>query len=256
MGDRGGLPLLLRLPQERQRAAEFQRWDQVREMAAGSPVVAVDQSTARRSTPAAAARPAGPGQRGPGPPLQPGRADRAGHAADRGVLHRLRLLAVSEETVLPWTTADSIDTIARIHVLDTDVVVTWTPLRVIGFLCAFSALYFTVTAVTDANYQEDSSTTSSRRSAALAVRTVYVVALVGSGSAPAQDGASQRPHQPAGDARSPCGHRSPRPSVRPRGLGLGAASKPTLVTHRVTSSPRPLPWAASRLCPPTRPAMP
>ena len=96
-----------------------------------------------------------------------------------------------------WTTADSIDTIARIHVLDTDVVVTWTLLRVIGFLCAFSALYFTVTAVTDANYREeffDDLLKEVRR--ALAVRTVYVVALVGAESGDGEDAASQRTHQP------------------------------------------------------------
>jgi len=190
-----GLFLLLRLPVERQQAGEFEQWEQVRQNLAGSPVADVDG--ARMVDPPRA------------PPL--GRRARLNVAlvllfsqAVQIVLVTLLigafftgfgLAAIHEDTILQWTTDERLHILADTTLFGHEVVFTWTLFRVIGFLCAFSALYFTVTTVTDANYREeffDDLLKEVRR--ALAVRTVYVVALVGP-DADDQEGASQRTHQ-------------------------------------------------------------
>ena len=65
------------------------------------------------------------------------------------------LLAVREDTILQWTTADELDPIATFGFLGDRVVLTWEHLAVAGFITAFSVLQFAVASVTDTAYREE-----------------------------------------------------------------------------------------------------
>ena len=92
------------------------------------------------------------------------------------------LFAVREETILAWTSLEELgprDVVARWSWSDTDLALTVVQLRVVGFLVAFSALQFSLAAVTDATYREEffEEVTGEVRHA-LAVRSIYLDQIV------------------------------------------------------------------------------
>ena len=92
------------------------------------------------------------------------------------------VFAVREETIVDWTSLEQLgnaDVLARANLFGTDLVLTVELLRVVGFLVAFSALQFSLAAVTDATYRQeffDEVTGEVRQ--ALAVRSIYLDQLV------------------------------------------------------------------------------
>lgn len=92
------------------------------------------------------------------------------------------VFAVREETIIAWTSLNELgasDALAELDVAGTRLVLTVQLLRVVGFLAAFSALQFSVAAVTDATYRQeffDEATDEVRQ--ALAVRSLYLERLV------------------------------------------------------------------------------
>ncbi len=92
------------------------------------------------------------------------------------------LFAVREDTIIEWTSLTALgsdDIVASLSVGGTELVLTVELLRVVGFLVAFSALQFSVAAVTDATYRQeffDEVTGEVRQ--ALAVRSIYLDQLV------------------------------------------------------------------------------
>lgn len=92
------------------------------------------------------------------------------------------VFAVREDTIITWTSLQEIptgDVLWRGSASSTDLVLTVQLIRVVGFLVAFSALQFSVAAVTDATYRReffDEVTAEVRR--ALAVRSIYLDQLV------------------------------------------------------------------------------
>ncbi len=88
------------------------------------------------------------------------------------------LFAVREDTIVAWTSLDELgpkDVVARWTWFETDLALTVVGLRVVGFLVAFSALQFSLAAVTDATYREEffEEVTGEVRHA-LAVRSIYL----------------------------------------------------------------------------------
>jgi signal transduction histidine kinase len=92
------------------------------------------------------------------------------------------LFTVRLETIAQWTT-DTPDVLARWNWFGHRVVITWELLRVSGFIAAFSALQFSVSAVTDDAYRREffADTISEIRDA-LAVRLLYLETLVDRGA--------------------------------------------------------------------------
>lgn len=92
------------------------------------------------------------------------------------------VFAVREDTIVVWTSLQAVpadDVLWRASVFDTDLILTTQLLKVVGFLVAFSALQFSVAAVTDATYRQeffDEVTGEVRR--ALAVRSIYLDRLI------------------------------------------------------------------------------
>ncbi|MDH3753390.1 MAG: hypothetical protein OEU32_05905 [Acidimicrobiia bacterium] len=149
--------LVMRLPGERDSLARFESWDEVCRIA--------DESNA----------PYGLDQH-PGLP-DPPRIDRLGRAERVNVVMLLivsqlvqmvlvatsigvfyvvfGLFTVRADTLLQWTTqpAGSFDPIATVGFLGDDVVLTWELLAVAGFVSAFSALQFAVSALIDQTYR-------------------------------------------------------------------------------------------------------
>ena len=148
--------LALRLPREIAGLARFDSWEACRASASATDAPVVDQLPNFPGTP-------------PEPDL-----DRV-EIANIGVLLTISqavqmlligacaglfyvlfgLLAVREDTILQWTTAERLDTVARFGFLGDDVVLTWEHLAVSGFIAAFSVLQFAVASVTDAAYREE-----------------------------------------------------------------------------------------------------
>jgi hypothetical protein len=95
------------------------------------------------------------------------------------------LLAITPDIIGSWTEAPIGEGLATFDLWGREVVLTGELLRVSGFLAAFSGLYFTVYAVTDATYREEffDEVVSDLREA-FAVRTVYLAAISSSASPP------------------------------------------------------------------------
>jgi hypothetical protein len=93
------------------------------------------------------------------------------------------LLAITPDIIGSWTEAPIGEGLATFDLWGREVVLTGELLRVSGFLAAFSGLYFTVYAVTDATYREEffDEVVSDLREA-FAVRTVYLAAISSSAS--------------------------------------------------------------------------
>ncbi len=92
------------------------------------------------------------------------------------------VFAVREDTIIAWTSLEALpagDVIGRWTFFGTDVVLTVELIRVVGFLVAFSALQFSVAAVTDSTYREEffDEVTSEVRQA-LAVRSIYLARFI------------------------------------------------------------------------------
>lgn len=64
------------------------------------------------------------------------------------------MLAVREETIMQWTTAERFDAIVTFSFLGDRLALTWEHLAVAGFVSAFSVLQFAVASVTDTAYRE------------------------------------------------------------------------------------------------------
>jgi hypothetical protein len=93
------------------------------------------------------------------------------------------LFTVREETIVQWTT-DTPDVIATLNWFGHRVVLTWELVRVAGFIAAFSALQFTVSAVTDTAYRKEFfEDTMGEIRESLAVRLVYLDRVNGGSSA-------------------------------------------------------------------------
>lgn len=65
------------------------------------------------------------------------------------------VLAVRDETIVQWTTADAVDPIVTVGLFGDQIVLTWEHLAVSGFVAAFSVLQFAVASVTDTAYREE-----------------------------------------------------------------------------------------------------
>jgi hypothetical protein len=168
--------LLLRLPAEVEGGREFDAWSDVTRLVRGTPVQAVEPPD------------------GPVPDAPLGRAARLNVGlvlvfsqsvqiisvgAIIGLFYVVfGLFAVREETIVQWTT-DPPDVITTVTWFGQRVVLTWELVRVAGFIAAFSALYFTVSALTDATYRREffEDIVGEIRQA-LAVRLLYVECLV------------------------------------------------------------------------------
>ncbi|MEL7209379.1 MAG: hypothetical protein AAGK32_14280, partial [Actinomycetota bacterium] len=85
---------------------------------------------------------------------------------------------VRAETIEQWTT-NAPDVIATWRWFGNEVVLTWELIRVAGFIAAFSALQFGVSALTDATYRREffEDTVGEIREA-LAVRLLYLQSVV------------------------------------------------------------------------------
>ena len=87
------------------------------------------------------------------------------------------LFAVRGDTLLQWTTitAESFDPIFTLDIFGSQVVMTWELLAVAGFVAAFSALQFAVSALTDQTYREEFFTgVEGEIREVLAVRALYL----------------------------------------------------------------------------------
>jgi hypothetical protein len=169
--------LLLRLPSEVEGVSEFASWPEVTRQVAGSPVEGVDPPE------------------GPVPEAPLGRDARVNvglvlvfsqsvQVLSVGLIIGLfyvvfGLFTVREETILQWTT-DPPDVITSVTWFGQRVVLTWELVRVSAFIAAFSALQFTVAALTDDTYRREffEDTVGEIREA-LAVRVLYLGCLVG-----------------------------------------------------------------------------
>lgn len=91
------------------------------------------------------------------------------------------LLAVREATILQWTELGELDdgeVVARWTWFGAEVVLTWTLLKVSGFLAAFAGLQFTVSALTDPLYRDEFlSEVLHEVREALAVRLLYLATV-------------------------------------------------------------------------------
>lgn len=172
----GTIFLLFRLPDEVAGVSEFSSWSEVQRQAAGAPVDDLTQ-------------PDGPVRVAP-----LGTAARVNVGLilvfSQGVRIVLvggiiglfyvvfGLFTVRIDTITQWTT-DAPDVIARWDWFGHQVVVTWELLRVSGFIAAFSALQFSVSAVTDDAYRREffADIVGEIRDA-LAVRLLYLECLV------------------------------------------------------------------------------
>ncbi|MGF1597212.1 MAG: hypothetical protein ACFCVK_09825 [Acidimicrobiales bacterium] len=179
--------LALRVPREIANVARFESWGQVCELAgrAGSPLTV---ATAPRGD-------------GHGPHLS--RAHRINVISV--VLFNLAvqivlvsaliglfyvvfgMFAVRAETIVAWTSLGEVgptQALWEFEIAGTEVVMSVALLRVVGFLAAFSALQFSVAAMTDATYREeffDEALAEMRGT--LAVRSLYLHHLVDGGEA-------------------------------------------------------------------------
>lgn len=93
------------------------------------------------------------------------------------------VFAVREDTIVTWTSLQQLtddDVLIRFSLVDTDLALTVQLVRVVGFLVAFSALQFSVAAVTESTYRQEffEEVTGEVRQA-LAVRAIYLSRLVG-----------------------------------------------------------------------------
>ena len=92
------------------------------------------------------------------------------------------LLAIREETIVQWVSADvlaSSDVIGRLEVFGGEIVLTRQLLYVAGFIAAFSGLQFTVSVLTDQAYRKEfADELLGEVREALAVRAVYVKKLL------------------------------------------------------------------------------
>jgi len=92
------------------------------------------------------------------------------------------LLVMTAELQMAWSGVRELDTLATIRLWGRDIPFTVELLRMSGFLAAFSGLYFSVTAVTDATYRKEffEDVVAEVRQA-LAVRAAYLAVRPGSG---------------------------------------------------------------------------
>jgi hypothetical protein len=176
--------IALRIPREIGEVARFESWTQVHELAERS-----DSPLRSLGTPGSSGR--------CDPPLS--RADRFNvglvvlfnlglqivlvSAAIGAFYVVFGVFAVRGDTIVLWTTLETVgddDVLFERTWGDTRIVLTTELLRVVGFLMSFSALQFSVAAVTDATYRTEffSEVTGEVRQA-LAVRAIYLDRLVG-----------------------------------------------------------------------------
>ena len=141
---------LLRLPRQTADIATFSSWEEVRQLSAGSPAAGLEVP---EDTPPPTTLPA------------LGRADRANVGLLLVVVQGVQILLVSgligaffvafgmvairEATIVAWAGADAVDTIVRLELWDTPLVLTRQLLFVASFIAAFTGLQFTVSASTD-----------------------------------------------------------------------------------------------------------
>lgn len=178
----GTLFLVLRVPQELDAVAQFERWEGVRRLAVDSPVADLDLSGLDD------------------PPTSPRLRRRAWLnvglvlVVSQGVQILLvsivvglfyvafGLFAVSESVTREWVVGDP-DVLATFQLFGNQAVLTTELLQVSAFIAAFSGLQFTVSAITDETYRQEFFERAVRGvRQALAVRALYLARLVGAES--------------------------------------------------------------------------
>lgn len=174
----GTLFLLLRVPDELEAVAHFERWEAVRDLAEGTPVAdaALDGLE--------------------DPPRSPRLKRRAWLniglvlvvsqsvqillvAVVVGLFYvGFGLFAISESVTQEWSVG-TVHVLARFELFGNQAVLTDDLLKVAGFLAAFAGLQFTVSAITDATYRQEFFERAVRGvRQALAVRALYLARLV------------------------------------------------------------------------------
>ena len=174
----GTLFLVLRVPQELDRVAQFERWEVVRKLAAETPVADLDL--------------AGLGD----PPTSPRLKRRAWLnvglvlVVSQGVQILLvsivvglfyvgfGLFAISESVTEEWSVG-TVHVLATFQLFGNQAVLTTELLQVAAFIAAFSGLQFTVSAITDETYRQEFFERAVRGvRQGLAVRALYLAELV------------------------------------------------------------------------------
>lgn len=175
----GTLFLVLRVPQELDRVAQFDDWEGVRRLAVDSPVADVDLTGLAD------------------PPTSPRLRRRAWLnvglvlVVSQGVQILLvsivvglfyvafGLFAVSESVTNEWVVGEP-NVLAHVRLFGNEAVLTTELLQVSAFIAAFSGLQFTVSAITDETYRQEFFERAVRGvRQALAVRSLYFAKLVG-----------------------------------------------------------------------------
>ena len=175
----GVLFLLLRIPKELEAISRFDSWAEATRLADGTPMAGVD--------PQALADPPDPPPLGRRSWLNVGLVMLVSHgvqiflvAVVVGLFYTVfGLFTVREATIVQWTTQETISPLVEVELFGEPVVLTGELLRVAGFIAAFSGLYFTVAAITDATYREEfyEENVGEVREA-LAVRALYIETVV------------------------------------------------------------------------------